>query len=170
MISFDDPRVRKAVVVAVCLLVLYWVFCPNLNLDSVRKMVCGNEGFASENGPKPKMFDPKTGQLVEVPFNDPLVGDFNQILPNDFLDDGAGGMYSIQHNLCSRSCCDTQFPPPFKLEEDPFVAANRDKYSPSQYFCNNVYQDAGCLCMTNDQADFLESRGSNSGKCPNGKK
>lgn len=36
-----------------------------------------------------------------------------------FLDDGADGEMSIQHNLCSKSCCAEQWPTPFKQKQDP---------------------------------------------------
>ena len=84
-------------------------------------------------------------------------------LPEDyyFLDDGADGKMSIQHNLCSRSCCSEQYPTPFKLKYDGNVCNNKSKYVPSQIMCNNAYQDSGCLCMTKDQANFLTNRGGN---------
>lgn len=78
-----------------------------------------------------------------------------------FLDDGSGGKMSIQHNLCSKSCCSEQYPTPFKLKYDGNVCANKNKYVPSQIMCNNAYQDSGCLCMTKDQAKFLNNRGGN---------
>lgn len=145
------------------LAVLYWLTEPDL-----RGMVCGDEGFseqaapAAKNGKDVQHHDPATGKPAADPRNDPLVGDFNaQTLPNDFLPDGNNGQNSIQHNLCSRSCCSTQYPTPFALKEDPFVAANKDDYIPSNYFCNNVYQDSGCLCLTKDQHKFLNGRGGN---------
>lgn len=84
-------------------------------------------------------------------------------LPEDyyFLDDGSSGKMSIQHNLCSKSCCSEQYPTPFKLQYDGDVCLNKDKYVPSQIMCNNPYQDSGCLCMTHDQAQFLTNRGNN---------
>ena len=78
-----------------------------------------------------------------------------------FLDDGAEGKMSIQHNLCSKSCCSEQYPTPFKLKYDGNVCANKSKYVPSQIMCNNAHQDSGCLCMTQDQAKFLTNRGGN---------
>lgn len=48
-----------------------------------------------------------------------------------FLDDGAGGEMSIQHNLCSPSCCSgSQWPTPFKQKYDPYVCNNKDKFVP----------------------------------------
>ena len=78
-----------------------------------------------------------------------------------FLDDGAEGRMSIHHNLCSKSCCSEQYPLPFKLPEDPYVMANKDKFVPSNYFCSNNAQDSGCLCLSKEQDDFLYDRGGN---------
>lgn len=78
-----------------------------------------------------------------------------------YLDDGAGGEMSIQHNLCSKSCCSEQWPTPFKQKYDPYVCANKDKFVPSQTMCNNSFQDTGCLCLTKKQQSFLYNRGGN---------
>lgn len=78
-----------------------------------------------------------------------------------FLDDGADGKYSVQHNLCSKSCCSPQWPTPFKLDNDPYIEKNKDKYAPSNMYCNNSFQDSGCLCMTKEQSKFIYNRGDN---------
>ncbi len=51
-----------------------------------------------------------------------------------FLDDGAGGAMSLQHNLCSKSCCSSSYPVPFKQRYDPFVCANKSKFVPNIYW------------------------------------
>ncbi len=83
-----------------------------------------------------------------------------------FLDDGAGGEMSVQNNLCSKSCCSAQWPTPFKQKSDPYVCEGlkSGKYVPSRMFCNNTYQDAGCLCLTKEQGRFLYSRGRGGGE------
>ena len=78
-----------------------------------------------------------------------------------FLDDGAKGQMSIQHNLCSKSCCNEQWPTPFKLEHDPYVCQNKDKFVSSNITCSNSFQDSGCLCLTKNQAKFMYNRGTN---------
>jgi hypothetical protein len=71
-----------------------------------------------------------------------------------FLDDGADGEMSIQHNLCSKSCCSEQWPTPFKLKYDPYVCGSKDgltkgkdgvirdgkggEFTSSRVFCNNT--------------------------------
>ena len=113
-------------------------------------------------------YDPRTGEQKEGDgFVDPIFGPDARphpgVVPPSyyFLDDGAEGKMSIQHNLCSRSCCGVQFPPSFDVPKDPYVEANKDKFVPSRYFCNNSFQDSGCLCMTKDQAQFFQTRGGN---------
>lgn len=78
-----------------------------------------------------------------------------------FLNDGANRTKIVHHNLCSKSCCSTQYPPSFNLKHDPLVCKSKGKYVPSNIFCNNVYQDSGCLCLTKNQATHLASRGNN---------
>lgn len=78
-----------------------------------------------------------------------------------FLDDGAGGEMSIQHNLCSKSCCSEQWPTPHLNKYDPYVCQNSEKFVPSRIFCNNSFQDSGCLCLSRKQAQFLYNRGGN---------
>lgn len=78
-----------------------------------------------------------------------------------FLDDGANGELSIQHNLCSKSCCSEQWPTPFKQKYDPYVCANKDKFVPTNITCNNSFQDSGCLCLTKSQAQSLYNRAGN---------
>lgn len=78
-----------------------------------------------------------------------------------FLDDGAGGEMSVINNLCSKSCCSEQWPLSFKMKHDPYVCQNKDKFVPSNMFCNNSFQDAGCLCLGRNQSKFLMTRGNN---------
>ena len=78
-----------------------------------------------------------------------------------FLDDGAGGKMSIQHNLASKSCCAEQYPTPFKLKKDPYVCANKDKFVVSNVMANTAFSDSGCSCVTKDQAHFIYNRGGN---------
>jgi len=89
-------------------------------------------------------------------------GDYTMIPANYYyLDDGANGEMSLQNNMCSKSCCSEQYPTPITLEEDPFIAANKDKFVPNKIFCNSPTNDAGCMCITKDQARFLQTRGGN---------
>lgn len=114
---------------------------------------------------------PQTGALLDGPGYEqqPIDGapidasmTVDQIPSNYyFLDDGAGGEMSIQHNLCSKSCCSEQWPTPFKQKYDPYVCQNKDKFTSSRIMCSNTFQDAGCLCLRKDQQQFLYNRGGN---------
>ena len=84
-------------------------------------------------------------------------------VPSDyyFLDDGSGGKYSITSNLFSKSCCSAQWPLPFAMKYDPYVCNNKSEYVGSNIMGNNTFEDAGCACLTKDQAKFLYNRGGN---------
>src|SRR5690348_14416562 len=65
--------------------------------------------------------DAKTGAVMDGPgfeqgHIDGVTQDTLMNIPSNyyFLDDGADGEMSIQHNLCSKSCCSEQWPTPFK--------------------------------------------------------
>lgn len=111
--------------------------------------------------------DPQTGILMDGPgfARDRYVRSkrARRLIPPNyyFIDDGANGEMSIQHNLCSKSCCSDQWPTPFKQKYDPFVCKNKDQFVPSNIFCNNSFQDSGCLCLNKKQAQFLYNRGGN---------
>lgn len=86
----------------------------------------------------------------------------SETLDNNDLSDGKGGSFTLYNNICSKSCCSGQYPTPFDLPKDDFVCKNKDKFLPSNYTCNNSWQDAGCICITKDQASFIYNRGLNS--------
>lgn len=94
-----------------------------------------------------------------------VTGVFDRSIPDNyyFLQDGADGAMGVQNNLCSPSCCSSQWPTPWKQKSDPYVCDGLKKglYVPSRMFCNNTFNDSGCMCLTKDQARFLYLRGSN---------
>ncbi len=131
------------------------------------------EGFDEKNTTKiqnnPKEHQPILNAEVN---KTPLVGLPNELIPawdtealkyGDFdgLNDGANGNMGMGFNLCSKSCCSAQYPPPFGLPVDPLVCESKQEFVPSTYTCNNGWQDSGCLCMTKEQALFLNTRGNN---------
>ncbi len=79
----------------------------------------------------------------------------------DDLDDGEGGNMGMHYNLCSPSCCSAQYPTPHKLAKDPLVCGREDEFLPTNYFCNNAWQNSGCLCASKKQVNFLSNRGGN---------
>ncbi|ARF09863.1 hypothetical protein Indivirus_4_35 [Indivirus ILV1] len=109
------------------------------------------------------------GSLVDGPGSEngpsPVLSRIYSDIPDSyyFLDDGANGEMSVQNNLCSKSCCSAQWPTPFKQKSDPYVCdgLKNGKYVPSRMMCSNTFQDAGCLCLTKDQGQFLYNRGRN---------
>ena len=134
-------------------------------LDSTDEISVGPEVSAEKNS----VMDGR-GFLASPldPASSPVSSVSGDTVPSNyyFLDDGDDGRMSVQHNLCSRSCCSDQYPTPFKLKHDPYVcnAKNKDgssKYIPSRVMCNNTFQDSGCLCLTKEQGEFLYNRGGN---------
>jgi len=69
--------------------------------------------------------------------------------------------YSMNFNQCSPACCSDQWPVPFKLPVDKSLCGSKDEFVPNSYYCNNGWQDSGCLCMTKQQSEFLQTRGDN---------
>jgi len=87
-------------------------------------------------------------------------GENDNLNTNGPTSDGSEG---LNYNMCSKSCCSAQYPPPFPLDDDVVVEQMKKdgKFVPSSYKCNNAWQDSGCVCMTPKQHDFLASRGNN---------
>lgn len=128
----------------------------------------GEKAYEPVNGKNMPNKNPQTGMLVEGPGFEvgELEGAGQPSLPNIpanyyYLDDGAGGEMSIQNNLCSKSCCSEQWPTPFKMKYDPYVCQNKSEFVPSNTFCSNSFQDAGCLCLSKKQNQFIYNRGGN---------
>jgi hypothetical protein len=44
---------------------------------------------------------------------------------------------------------------------DSTVCGSKDEFIPTNYSCNNAWQDSGCVCMTKKQSNFLGNRGNN---------
>jgi hypothetical protein len=116
----------------------------------------------------PTFFDAGSGTVMSGPefvpnqFMSPWYKAYTGNLQNYYLlDDGENGMAGLQFNQCSKSCCSEQYPLPFKMPVDSSVAASKDEFVPTNYTCNNAWQDSGCVCMTKKQANFIGSRGGN---------
>jgi len=119
-------------------------------------------------------FDPRnyTPELSSVTDESPFVGLPKELIPPwelnprgysevDILDDGMNGNAGINFNICSKSCCSKQYPPPFGLPTDKMVCNSEEKYVPNNYMCNDGWNDTGCLCLTEKQSRFLNTRGGN---------
>lgn len=68
----------------------------------------------------------------------------------------------FSQNRCSKSCCTAQWDHPVDLKPDDELLRNRGNYVPSGFFCNSFIDDSGCLCLTKEQAKYLQTRGGNS--------
>ena len=116
---------------------------------------------------RPPVVDPKVGMMVDGPGYEKSMGEVywpeHGSIPSNyyFLDDGADGEMSIQHNLVSKSCCSPQWPTSFRQKVDPYVCGNKGKFVGSRYFGSNTFSDSGCMCVTKKQAKFIYNRGGN---------
>ncbi len=110
---------------------------------------------ASEFVGLPSEIEPATGSE--------LISNYGRI---DRLDDGYNGGMGLNYNMCSKSCCSSQYPPPFELEKDVMVDKMKNKFVPNNYMCNNAWNNSGCVCMTSKQRDYIEGRGGNGTRPP----
>jgi len=67
----------------------------------------------------------------------------------------------LNYNMCSRSCCFQPYKTPFNVNNDPLVAASGKNFVASPYNCNDGFNDSGCLCLEDNQADYIGARGIN---------
>lgn len=152
---------RNVIVFLVCILtvcVAVWFMLPKTVTVALPAQEVKTEGFTSEEDlaadkgtdKNIPFVNPKTGSLIDGPgFERGDVEGVTQetmsMIPSNyyFLDDGAAGEMSVQHNLCSKSCCSAQWPVPFKQRMDPYVCGNKDQFVPSNLMCNNTFQDSG---------------------------
>ena len=71
--------------------------------------------------------------------------------------DGGSGRFSER----SPACCSAQYPIPFQVKINDKVMKNKDEYVPNPYMGNNNWENAGCTCMTRENAIKLAKRGYN---------
>lgn len=174
MLNLSD-RMRQilliGVVILVLIAVLYFIkFRKSIdNFEETKTAPEHQMETKVENLPnKPQFYDSGSGVVMASPemekpdFVSPWYQAYTGNLNNYYLlDDGEGGAAGLQYNYCSKSCCSAQYPVPFKLKEDPEVCANKSEFVPTNYTCNNAWQDTGCVCLTKKQSEFLGSRGGN---------
>ena len=160
---------NQTVILIICVIILVWLSIPYIQRFWY-STIYNNEMFDEEKTAETEVpnVNPQTGTLISGPgFEKGIVDDIyqpaNAQVPSNyyFLDDGADGEMSIQHNLCSKSCCSEQWPTPFKQKYDPYVCQNKDQFVGSRIFCNNSFQDSGCLCLSKKQAAHIYNRGGN---------
>jgi len=117
---------------------------------------------------KPTVYDAGSGTIMSGPeyipsqYLSPWYQAYTGNTKNSYLlDDGEGGSAGLHFNMCSKSCCSDQYPLPFKMPVDSAVCENKGEFVPTNYSCNNAWQDSGCVCMTKNQSKFLGGRGGN---------
>lgn len=71
--------------------------------------------------------------------------------------------FNIENNMCSKACCGPTYGPRYGNEPDQRIvdAVKNGDFIPNNMYCNNSYQDAGCMCLTKKQAGVLATRGGN---------
>ena len=154
---------KEMLVTFVVLVVLIYLFKPNWLCNDAKNMMLSkmpNQMERFDNDSKSQKVLLSTGVDAYVPMDNlipPWANNVNSYGEVDTIADDLG----INFDMCSKSCCSQQYPPPFGLPSDPALCESKEKLVPSSYSCNNGWQDSGCLCMTKKQAKFLGSRGGN---------
>lgn len=69
------------------------------------------------------------------------------------------GENSIVNSKCSKTCCGQQYPTSFDSYDEE-ICQNRSKYLPINITCRSD-KGVGCLCVTQEQINFLSNRGNN---------
>ncbi len=136
-----------AIVLVILILYLYPITQQNIDNFQVDTQTDMSDYFV----PQPKIINAQ-GELVSiVPDKNPEIQSINdeKVNPGFLL------------NKCSKACCMSQWPLPFKMPVEKEVCDGNDNFVTSNYFCNNANSDAGCLCMTKDQKNVIETRGHN---------
>ena len=179
----SDDKLKKKfrngiifIVVGLIVLILISYYSTRENLTNVNITNKANENQdATQLKQKdfeirPRVYDRVTGQVSDA---SEFVGLPSEIYPAnggnpvsnyglvEKLDDGYNGEMGLNYNMCSKSCCSPQYPPPFALESDKMVEEMKDKFVPNNYSCNNAWNNVGCVCMTKEQHKYIGSRGGN---------
>jgi len=148
---------------------IFWGIIALIVLGIIYYLMSSSSELFESNGKSvevPPIYDRLTGSIVTggeflgVPEKiDPAWGaTYGEV---DKLDDGNNGMYGLNYAMCSKACCSPQYPPPFEVDKDVVTDKMKGEFVPSQYMCNNAWQDSGCVCMTKNENNFLSSRGGN---------
>ncbi len=145
---------KALLALTVVLVVLLFVVYTNTCKSNKEMFVAPEESTKIEEDNSP--FVRKSQEILP-----PWAGNKNDFGEIDMLDDGMNGNGTLTFNMCSKSCCSTQYPPPIDVPVDPLVCNSKQKFVSSSYTCNNGLQDSGCVCMTEDQAELFARRGYN---------
>ena len=139
--------------------------------EGSQKQFDASESHQEEIPTVPMLYDRTTGiqtaasefvglpeEIIPAWSDSDVVANYGKI---DKLDDGYNGAMGLNYNMCSKSCCGPQYPPPFATDSDVMVEKHKGEFVPNNYMCNNAWNDSGCVCMTQKQHDYIQSRGNN---------
>ena len=163
----------KNIIVLLLIIVIGYHLTRGCSKENFEDTSTANVNYAAQYGQplssmplQPTQYDEASGNMVPsggfvqqelehawgTPYGSDVEGEINSV---DF------SSVDLRTAPCSKSCCSAQYPTPFKLQDDEKMCQNKDKYLASNLMCNNEWQDVGCMCLTKNQSDFLESRGGN---------
>lgn len=162
--SVEKTNLTMIICIIVVLAVLVWLFCPK------RAENFEDNAVLSSPTTHGVTINAVTGTTMDGPgFEQSSISGNEEValpgkIPSNyyFLDDGSNGELSLTNNMFSKSCCsNSDWPTPFNQKADPYVCGSKDKFTPSNYFGNNTFQDVGCACVTKRQGAFIANRGGN---------
>lgn len=143
----------------------------NFDQEGSQKQFDASESSQEEMPTVPMVYDRTTGiqtaasefvglpeEIIPAWSDSDVISNYGNI---DKLDDGYNGAMGLNYNMCSKSCCGPQYPPPFAMDKDIMVEKHKGEFVPNNYMCNNAWNDSGCVCMTQKQKDYIQSRGNN---------
>lgn len=161
------------IAILIFIIIYFWIKkSKNNDIEKLSDLDAENpqfvEGKQENITIKPKIIDAGSGTIMSgtdfdpsqymSPWYDAYTGNSKNYY---LLDDGEGGAAGLQYNMCSKSCCSDQYPLPFDMPKDKEIIENKSEFVPSNYMCNNAWQNSGCVCLTKHQANFISSRGGN---------
>lgn len=151
----------------------------NNTVDNVKEIVKDNLSNTQTDDKQedinilPKYIDEETKSIMDAPklIPESVYSPWANVYMNDDGDtsymidlgdgkdnkDGGSGRFSER----SPACCSAQYPIPFKINVNDKILKNKDEYVPNPYMGNNNWENAGCTCMTKENAIKLATRGYN---------
>ena len=145
--NFEQKHIVMGVLVVIALGLIYYYYTST---EPFTEGKSNNFELTQSDMPiHPLKYEPELGLITAA---SDFVGLPSTIMPpwgeniNDYgkseiLDDGAMGNAGFGFNMCSKSCCSPQYPPPFALPTDDLVAKSKSKFVPSSYACNNGWDN-----------------------------
>ena len=160
----QDFTVTIVLAIILVVVVFYAVYTMKQQKTSESYANLAPANYPPTNSFNPGYYQPELGILNSA---SDFIGLPSQIIPAWTDDSDIPGFNQnfgnagLGFNLCSKSCCSPQYPPPFSLPKDDIVLNSGEKYVGTSFGCTNTWQDSGCLCMTTEQGEFLDSHGGN---------